>query len=293
MPEKYPWPSKNRLVRPAWVVAVALLLAATNAWSFEESLVIHAGNHATLSDGALAARYHLTFHGENPARACRDIAFFWRPGSIFKPGAAWFALPGHCDAKNCGVDIRIGGIVFFSLLAQAQCGGVQYQAQTIDNLHARNVGPLADATAANQKPAAIRAALELVPAMEHYYPQTGMTFLFHYQNKNENPAAGQVEISSDDQPTALSALDEHGDFRSFRFTPSHDQALNRQGSEATAERVVQVREGANGPVSTFTLNVHRSRRAFFHRQGGMALFAGLAALGAALVVYYKKQTWRR
>ena len=267
---------------------VVAALCSSSALADTLGLVIHSQVHETLADGALAAHYRLSFQGENPFGRCQDIQVFWRPGSVFRPGSAWFPLPARCDAESCGVTIRVDGMVFLTLLAQVRCAGVLYQAQTIDSLHAVNAKakngaaplPLAEA------PVAVRPALALVPAPSHYFPQTGMTFSFHYQEATDG-----LDTATNDGAALLGAIDERGD---FQFTPSHDESLNRRGFEATSERIIQVSERRpGGPVSTFTLNVHRSRDAFLHRKSGIMLFIGVALASAALVFFLKKQSWRR
>ncbi|MDR0477813.1 MAG: hypothetical protein LBH14_07765 [Desulfobulbaceae bacterium] len=261
------------------------------------ALVIHNGGHEVFSDGTLLARYRLSFDGENPNGRCQDIQAFWRPGSAFQPGRRWLPLPIRCDSQNCEAEIHMGGIVFLTLLAQARCAGIFYQAQTIDTLHARNFAPGGSWAAAGGEPASVIPSLELIPAPAHYYPQTGMTFSFRYPKAESN-----LEITSNDVAGIIDAggtgsngvAMKSGD---FSFTLSHDPALNRQGFEATSERIIVVRERAvgahTGQVSAFTLNVHRSRYAFLRPESGMALFVAVAAVSVALVISLKKQSWRR
>lgn len=286
----------SRLARLAPVVLViAIIIVAPPVFADAPAkfpvLLIHSGERETFTDGTLAAHYRLSFGGENPVSHCQGIQTFWRPGGVFAPGKDWFSLPARCDATGCDVKLHTGGMVFFTLLAEARCDGVVYQAQTIGSLHAAGSRPNRVRPVADSEPASVTPWLELIPSPAHYYPQTGMTFFFHYQKSPDD-----VEISGNDPAGLIKAGVSNSGAKAggdFQFTPSHDAALNRLGSEASSERIVIVREKPGGPVSAFTLDVHRSRFAFLHLKSGMALFAGVAAVSAALVFSLKKQSWRR
>ena len=114
---------------------------------------------------------------------------------------------------------------------------------------------------------------------EFYWPQTGHEFTFALRGLE---AAGDGLEVRGGQGESLGRAEASAG--AFKYTPAHDPALDRAGYAAEKQLVFVARDAAGGSAS-FTLVVHRSRRAGLNLPAGLAVFGSAflcCALGAGL-----------
>ena len=254
-------------------------------------------------DGSVTQRFFIRMAGGAPDQphspSLVDLKAFYRTRPAPVPGRGSQRHPeeGREDYRKLDIG-TMDGIPFLEIdtrafsiiqiLVQAEDGGVRFKAQTSCTLFGKSGRKTKGPTSPKEAFHPGKPLIRLAPAFGHYWMQTGTTYRFTYESMGESPNSAWIvdPEKSTDTPTRINR-DADG---LFDYTPLHDPDLDRAGPQASKEMVFLVREIEQGPqqkteyLTSYSLNLHRSR--YGHRKlgPGVALFLMAAAMVAVMVV---------
>ena len=163
-----------------------------------------------------------------------------------------------------------------TVFARAEIEGRPHYAQTAFNLYGRSrAGARSEPLSPYPPQAPDWPEFSISSEAPLYWPQTGQNFTFKFKG---HTVARNLAVWDGSRRVAELEPGEAG----FQYRPEHDPGLNRAGNRAS-KPLVFVAPGADGGSVSFTLFVHRSRRAGWDLPAGLSVFALGASVSAASV----------